>query len=88
MVRNAVEQGGGEAFVSQHLNPVSELEIGGQDQGQAFIDLRAEREQSVCAAGRKGDKAKFVEHDQVVLERSSDEAVQTVLILGLEQLVG
>ena len=87
-MRNAVEQGGGETFVAQHLNPIGELEVGGKDQGQAFIDFRAEREQGMCAVGRKGDKAKFVEHDQVELERSSDEAVQTVLILGLKQLVG
>jgi len=87
MVRDAVEQGSSEAFIAKHLNPIGELEVGGQDQSQALVDFGAKGEQGMGAAGRKGDEAELVDHDQIELESSSDEAVQTMLILSLEQLI-
>ena len=39
VMRDTVEQGSGETFITQYLNPIGELEIGGQDESQAFIDF-------------------------------------------------
>jgi len=49
MVGDAIEQGSRETFVTQHLNPIGELEVGCKDQRQAFINLRAESEERVSA---------------------------------------
>ena len=59
-MRDTVEQGSGETFITQYLNPIGELEIGGQDESQAFIDFRAKGKQSMGAAGRKGDEAELI----------------------------
>ena len=39
VVGQAIEQGSRQAFISEELNPVGELEVGGEDHGGAFVQL-------------------------------------------------
>ena len=87
MVGQTVQQGCGEAFIAKDLDPIGELEVGGQDQCQALVELGAKSEQHLGAIGRERDEAKVVQKDQVHLECCGDKAMQAMLILGQEQLV-
>lgn len=51
MMRQSVEQCRGETFISKDLDPIGELQIGGQDHGQAFVKLGAEGEQHLRPIG-------------------------------------
>lgn len=39
VVGDAVQQGRGHIGISEHLHPLGEVEIGGDDQGRLFIEL-------------------------------------------------
>ncbi len=83
MVRESVEQGCGQTFIAKDLDPIGELEIGGDNQGQAFVERRAEGEQRLGANRREGDEAELIQHHQVELECGANQAMHAVLILGL-----
>lgn len=52
-MRQAIEQRQGQAFIAEDLGPVSELEIGGDDQGHALVEGGTELEKELSAGGRK-----------------------------------
>ena len=63
MMSEAIEQRGGQAFIAKDLHPIGELEIGGDDQSEAFVKFRAESKQGLRAVLGEGDKAEFVQND-------------------------
>ena len=87
MVRQTVEQGCGQAFVSKDLDPIGELQVSGDDHRQPFVELRAEGEEHLGAIGGEGDKAQFIQNDQILFEGGSDHPVKAVLVLCLEQFI-
>ena len=65
-VSEAVEHGTGQPFVAEHLNPIAEGQIGGDDERDAFVQGGAELEEEWCAGLREGHVAKFVENDKLL----------------------
>ena len=74
-------------FIAKDLGPVGELQVGGDDQGHAFVESGTELEHELSAGGRKRDEAEFVQDNQVVLESGSQEFRQAMLLLSQEQFV-
>jgi hypothetical protein len=75
MMSEAIKQGGGQAFIAKDLNPIRELEIGGDDQGEAFVKFRAESKEGLRTVLGEGDKTEFIQNDQVKFESSGNEAM-------------
>jgi hypothetical protein len=57
MMGQAIQKCGSQAFTAKDLYPVSEFQIGRNNQREPFVKFRAEGKESVCAIGRKGDEA-------------------------------
>ena len=87
MVGQAIQKSSCQAFTAKDLDPIGELQIGGDDQGQSFVKFGAEGKECMSAIGRKRDKAEFIQHHQIQLESLGDEAVQAMFILSLEEFV-
>jgi hypothetical protein len=83
----AIQQGSREGGVAEHLHPVAELEIGGDDESQARVQAGAELEQQLRPVGREGDEAQLIQDDELVSARLGDEALDLVLILSRQQVV-
>ena len=47
MMGQAVKQSCGQAFIAKDLNPISELEVGGDDQSETFIKFGTESEKGL-----------------------------------------
>lgn len=64
LMGKAVKQGQGQAFIAKNLgrgpSGRGKLEIGGDDQGNPFIEGGAELEEQLCAERRKRNKAEFI----------------------------
>jgi len=83
MVRETIKQRGGQTLIAKDLHPIGELEIGGNDQSEAFIKFRAEGEERLCAIFLEGDETQFIQNHQIEFEGGGDEAVQAMFILCL-----
>lgn len=46
----AIQEGGGKAFITKDLGPISKMEVGGDNQGDFFIQSGAELEDELCAS--------------------------------------
>src|SRR5262249_51747581 len=62
VVAEAIEQRGGELFVAEHLDPLGERQVGGDDGGAALVALGQQIEQQLAASALKRNEAEFV-HD-------------------------
>lgn len=66
LMSKAVKQGQGQSFIAKNLGRGSsgrgKLEIGGDDQGNPFIEGGAELEEQLCAKRRERNKAKFIKN--------------------------
>ena len=83
----AVQEGGGEAFITKDLGPISKMEVGGDDESDFFIQGGAELEDELCAGGREGDEAEFIQDNDLILGGGLDELGKGMLVLGLDQFV-
>jgi hypothetical protein len=61
VVDEAVDHGGGDDIVAEHLSPAAELLVGGDDQGGVLITGRDELEEQVRRLGFERDVADFVD---------------------------
>ena len=65
----AVEQAAGEALVAQHLHPVAEGQVGGDEHRDPFMQRRTELKEQLGAAGREGHIAELIQDDEVMAQR-------------------
>src|SRR4030081_3583431 len=65
VVGQAVEQRGRHLGIAKHTGPLSECEIGGDDDGRAFVEAADEVEQELAAGLSEWKVAKFVKDDEV-----------------------
>jgi hypothetical protein len=65
VVGQAVEQRGRHLGVAKHTGPLSECEIGGDDDGRALVEAADEVEQKLTAGLSERKVAKFVKDDEV-----------------------
>jgi hypothetical protein len=72
---------------AEDLTPIGKFEIGGDDQRDAFMEDGTELEHQLSAGGGKGDKAQFIQDDQVVFEGRRQEFGQALLVLSDEEVI-
>ena len=64
VVGEPVQQRAGEAFRSEHLGPLVERQVGGDQDGAALVALPEDLEEQFRSGGGQGDEAQFVDDQQ------------------------
>ena len=64
MVGEPVQQRAGEAFRSEHLGPLVERQVGGDQDGAALVALPEDLEEQFRSGGGQGDEAQCVDDQQ------------------------
>ena len=83
----AIEEGTSQLFIVENLGPVSKTEIGGNDQGDAFVESRTELKNELSALSAEGDETKLVDNEQIEFEGLGDELRQQMVFLGQDEFV-
>ena len=87
MVGEPVEQRAGEPFAAQHLGPVLERQVGGDDRRATFVSLWEKTSNSSSAPGRrKRHVAKLVDDEQLHRCKIALELEQAPLVARFHQL--
>ena len=83
----AVQERGGHLGVPEDAWPFTEGEVGGDDDGRAFVKFADEVEQELAASLGEGEIAKFVQDDEVeAVQVISQAALFAAAGLGLETI--
>ncbi len=69
-------------FLPHHVIPIPEFEIGGDNDRAAFVERRAELKEEVGPVTVKGNEAKFIQDQQILLADSRHEARELQFMLG------
>jgi len=85
-VCEAVEQRPGEPLRAEHLGPVLEREVSGDDEAHTLVGAADDLEKELGADLGEGDVAEFVEDDRVAAFELGEEALGGPLLAGLDQL--
>lgn len=85
VVEQAVEQGGGDDGVAEHLAPFGKAAVGGEDHGAALVAGVDQLKEQVPAAGDDGQVADLVDDEQLWPAEEPDALAQRALALGLGQ---
>ena len=87
MVRQAIEHGGGHFDVAEHLGPIGEGEVGGDQQRGVLVELADEMEQQLPAGLAEREIAEFIDDDEIVAEQFLGQAAALARGLLLFELV-
>ena len=87
VVRQAVEHGGGHLGVTEHLRPVGEGEVGGDQQRCVLVELADQVEQQLPAGLAEWEIADFVDNDEIVAKQFLGQAAAPARGLLLFELV-
>ena len=82
-----VEQTNGQAFIAQDLDPLAKGQIGGDEEGHAFVECAAELKEQLGTRGREGHRAEFIENDELVAQGARQKLGEPVLVLGLMKVI-
>ena len=77
----------GQSLVTEDLGPVGEFQVGSHDQGDPFVQGRAELEHQLGPGGGKGDEAQLIQHNELLFEGGRQEFVKTLLFLSQGKLI-
>ena len=69
VVGEPVEHGGGHLGVAEHLGPVGEGKVRGDEQRRVLVELADQVEQKLAAGLAEGQIAQFVDDDEIVAEQ-------------------
>ncbi len=61
----AVEQGSGELFIAEDLDPFAEREIGGEQGRTTLVAIAEHVKEEFAPCAVKGDEAEFVDDEQI-----------------------
>ena len=86
-VSESIQQGSRHFFVSKDLIPFGKAQIGGDNDGDAFIQLATQLKQELTALFRKRDTSQFVEHHQVEFTDLSHEFGEAKVFLSREEII-
>ena len=81
-VGEPIEQGCGEMFLAHHAIPIAKFEIGGNDEGTAFLECRTELEEEIGSITGEGDETKLIQDEQLVLPEQREIPRQFQFVLG------
>src|SRR5580692_262501 len=87
MVGQAIEHGGGHLGVAEHLGPIGEGEIGGDQQRGVFVELADQVEQQLSARLAERQVAQFVDDDEIVAQQVLSQATAAAGGLFLLELI-
>ena len=87
MVGQAIEHGGGHLGVAEHLWPIGEGEIGGDQQRRVFVELADQMEQQLPAGLAEREIAELVDDDDVLAQQFVDQPAALARGLLLLELV-
>src|SRR5208282_3967745 len=83
----AVEHGGGHLGVTEHLRPIGEGEIGGDQQRRVLVELADQMEQQLPAGLAEREIAQLVDDDEIVAQQFFGEPAALARSLLLLELV-
>ena len=86
VVQQSVEQGRGDDGIAEHLAPLGEAAVGGEDHGAALVSGVHQLEEQVAAAGHDRQVADLV-YDQPYREEMPVNALCCEICLGAEPRV-
>ena len=87
VVGQAVEHGGGHLGVAEHLGPIGEGEVGGDQQRGVLVELADQMEQQLPAGLAEGQIAELVDDDEIVAQQLLGQAAAAAGGLFLLELV-
>ena len=85
MMQQAIQDGRGHDLVSEHLAPVADRLVGGEQYAAALVALGDDLEQQMGGAGRHRQIAELVDHQQVRLGEAAQADVPLVRVVGAHQ---
>ena len=85
MVGEPVKQGSGEPLRTEHVGPLVEGQVGGDQDGAPLAALAEDLEEEFRAGGGQGDEAQFVDDQQSEAGQIPLEVEQPSLIPGLRR---
>ena len=74
-------------LLPHHTVPLAKFEIGGNDEGTAFVERRTELEEEIGSITGEGNEAKLIQDEQLVLAEQSQKARQFQVVLGTDQVI-
>ena len=86
-VRKPVQQRGGKMFLSHHGIPITEFEVGGDNDRATFVERRAELKEEIGPVTVKGNEAEFIQDQEILLTDSRHKARELQLMLSREQVI-
>ena len=84
----AIDDRLGESGVEEHLGPLSERQVGGDDQRAALMAIGEHLEDQFGGAIRECEAAQLVQDDELGARVAADDASELAAALGLLELVG
>src|SRR5215212_8043395 len=87
-MREPVEQGAGQPLGGKEAGPFVKRQIAGHQGRAAFVALAEHLKQQLGAGLRERHIAKFINDQQLVAGQLALQAAQSLLVPGLDQLVG
>jgi hypothetical protein len=84
VVHEAVDHGGGDDVVTEHLAPPAEGLVGGDDQAGSLVAGGDELEEQVGGFGLEGDVADFVDDQQRVAAQADQLGLQPPGVAGAD----
>ncbi len=87
MMGEAIEHGGCHFGVAEHLRPIGECQIGGDQQRRVLIELADEVKQQLSAGLTERQIAEFVDDDEIVAQQLLGQAAAAAGRLLLLELV-
>ena len=85
MVQQAIQQGGGDDGITEHLAPLGKAAVAGQDHGAAFVASVDQLKEQIAAAGHDREVANLIDDEQGEAAIEADLLAQNSLTLGLSQ---
>jgi hypothetical protein len=64
MISEPVNEGRGQAFITKDLRPVGKSEIGGNDEGNLFVEGRAELKVQLRPGGGERNETQFIQDNR------------------------
>lgn len=87
VMRQAIEHGGGHFDVTEHLGPIGEGEVGGDQERGVLVKLADEMEQQLPAGLAEWEIAEFVDDDEIVAQQLLGQASALAGSLFLLELI-
>jgi len=86
-VRQPVEQGSRQMFLSHHALPLPKFQVGSDDHGDPLVEGRAELEEEIGPLPTERNEAELIEHQQLLLAEGGQEAREFQLMLRGNQII-